>query len=270
MLFLNLYKHIESGTLENAVIGINCKVPVDRMKSRKLFVMLTFITHAYIRTTKYSCIPESLAIPLFSCASNLSLRPTISYASTVQFNILPFDADCLDCDLQMFGTVTDGEDEEWFYKCSAFIERLAPSFIEKCFMFFKSIECNDFVSANFHLHYLSDVVVSFKIKLERVRERCLPFLFNSCIRFYLQGCDMAYGNFGQFCFAGANAGQSPFIQLVDIVCGIKHDDQFPMNMRQYMADCDFKVLQYFEKLPSIRELIMKSRDPSNARVNLIE
>lgn len=274
-LFSHLPAYVQNGGLREEVERLaHFDLPSDVFSLRRAFVMLTFITHVYVRgVLKHeqllSTIPLQISEPLIAMSGSLGVQPIVSFASTAQFNVLPFTEETTDDNLPVFGSATGTPDEVWFYKCSVMIERCAPRFIELTLKTMQDLQDNNnLADAAESMATMVQLLDSFSTKLSRVREHCKPALFYNNIRPYLAGWKhdpllpkgVQYGNAGHFSYVGGNAGQSPLMQLVDIVLGIEHAGDFCSNMFACMPTSDQVVLRYFKGKSSLRALSMACKD----------
>jgi indoleamine 2,3-dioxygenase len=275
-IFTQLPKYIQDGGIRESVYNladIHFRIPLDEHLQRRLFVMLAFIAQVYIRGSgkdTVDVLPSVLSVPLVAIAKGLGVMPIISYASTTQFNVLPFSPETTDDDIIIYGSATGLIDEFWFYKCGVFIERLAPSFIQNVLYAQECLELGIFDRAHEYMISVNGIVALLKPKLMRIREHCVTDNFYNSIRKYLAGWKndaslpegVKYeGVEGRLVLPGATAAQSPFIMIVDIVMGIDHSGS---SFSQLMLECvpaqDRLVIDYFKKQLSLRTLVENSCD----------
>ena len=244
-----------------------------------IFVLLTFAVHLYIRgsfecTESLDVIPSPISGTLISLGKELGLQPIASYATTTQFNIMPYSASTPDDDIQIIASATGMIDEIWFYKCAVFIERLAPEFISKVLNAYACIELNRVYDAVVHVNELVNIINLFIPKLKRIREQCNPDVFYNQIRKYLQGWSndrtlpngVDYEGFGRLMLPGATAGQSPLIQLVDIVLGVQHKSPIGQRMFNSVPGIDRAVLEHFKSIDSLRMRIILTQSPELVKI----
>ena len=244
-----------------------------------IFVLLTFAVHLYIRgsfecTESLDVIPSPISGTLISLADKLGLQPIASYATTTQFNIMPFSASTPDDDIQIITSATGMIDEIWFYKCAVFIERLAPDFISNVLNTYTCIELDRINDAVVHVNELVNMINLFTPKLKRIREKCNPNIFYHRIRKYLQGWKndrslpdvVDYEGIGRLKLPGATAAQSPLIQLVDIVLGVEHKSLIAQSMFNSVPVKDRAVLEHFKSIDSLRERIILTQSPELIKI----
>ena len=59
---------------------------------------------------------------------------------------------------------------------------------------------------------------------------------------------------------GGSAGQSAFIQILDILYGIEYTDkkkEFILNVRNFMTSKQREFIRFIEELPQLKEYIIK-------------
>lgn len=275
-LFAKLPDYIMSEGIRDAVSGLQpIAIPTDIICMRRLFVMLSFISHVFIRgainyNNGVDVLPKKLATPLVELAEKVGVMPIGSYASTTQFNVLPFTSNTSDDDIVIMGSATGLGDEVWFYKSGLIIERLSCEYIEGVLGVHEAFNANDKNGAYNGLLKILNITKQFKPKLMRLREKCRVEQFYGVIRKYLAGwkndCQFTngveYEGFGRMVLPGATAAQSPFIQLVDITLGIGHKGDFAQLMYECVPAGDRRVLDYFKATPSLHDIVHTLKDPA--------
>lgn len=234
----------------------------------RLFVILSFLAQLFVRggpkdNVQTSCLPELLAKPLLEAAAELGVEPIVSYASTVQFNIAPFEGHTLDDELDVVFTATGTEDERWFYKIGAMLERRAPAFVDVVIECHNALVMREKGRAEERLSYLAALLSTLKGKLERIYEQCNSSVFYSSARRLLVGWrddpdlndESVYGLAGTGSYYGVCMEQSPLLQLVDIVLGIGHERGPSKIMWRSVPRVDRMTLEYFASRQSLRQLV---------------
>lgn len=89
--------------------------------------VLAYLAHFYIHSLSPDAtpvIPASIAIPLVATSAALGVAPILTYADTVQWNIVARDTSkpLAPGNLRVLTTFSGTEDEEAFYQCCANIE----------------------------------------------------------------------------------------------------------------------------------------------------
>lgn len=94
---------------------------------RRAHHVLAYLTHFYIHSLPVGSapiIPASIAIPLCTTSSQLGITPILTYADTVNWNLVARDPSLplAPGNLRTLTTFTGTDDEDAFYQCCANIE----------------------------------------------------------------------------------------------------------------------------------------------------
>ncbi|KAI9482135.1 Indoleamine 2,3-dioxygenase [Coemansia mojavensis] len=249
------------------------KMPVlstDRLATqaeyRRAFSILSFMAHAYVwgRNGAVSepaseFLPASIAVPWVATAEFLQLNPVVCCAGVCHWNwqILDPDADDI-MDIDNLGTIhtfSGSLDESWFYLVTTAIEAKCARGLNAILAAVEAVEEDNMEKVTHSLHQIAYSLGEANVILERMYERCDPYVFYWKIREFLAGWEnmeeagLPYGvlyegvddtdrfsldNWQSLLrrfrkYAGGSAAQTPLLQAFDIALGIKH---FPTGEKQ--------------------------------------
>ncbi|KAL1902094.1 Indoleamine 2,3-dioxygenase [Ceratocystis pirilliformis] len=287
--------NLQALILSRRLRGVIDRLPVlstigleDEAEWRRAYMMLCFMAHAYIwgDDRPEEKLPRCISAPLLEVSKHLELPPVATYAAVCLWNFKPLfideDIDNLE-NLSTLNTFTGSLDESWFYLVSVAIEaRGAPS-IGLLLKTIQAVRDNDPDTAASCLRHLAELLTDLTTLLERIHERCAPFVFYNQIRPFLAGSrNMAdaglpsgvlyedargYTEYRQY--AGGSNAQSSLIQFFDIALGISHRPtgqksdgnsmssrhSFMEEMLQYMPGGHARFLRDVELVANIREYV---------------
>lgn len=250
---------------------------VNNVKSegelRYIYSIFTFVCQKYIRCLgkdeQIDILPYHIGIPWNISAKRLGLPEATTYSSVVLNNWKPKyeKIESID-DIEIIHTITNTEDEKWFYKVHIAIELMGSPVLQK-------LENWDNIMKSEKLlqELLSDFLVFLKEStrlVNRMKEYCHPDFFWNQIRIYLAGYDdktmfpdgLRIENTDVIIrWAGGSGAQSTLLQMTDTVFGVKHDvahaGDFLNRMRSYMPPADREFLLVLEKNGSIEKHVKK-------------
>ena len=238
-------------------------------EKRRAHLVLAYLTHFYIHSLPLSepvRIPPPLTIPLLKVSEILDIPPLLIYADTGIYNWYPEGGEASLPTTETIRTqtsFTNSIHEEEFYLCATRIElrgvealslmRSISHLLASAYMVSSSTQSsslepsgpseadvlNDKISS--HLARLSIVVQDLRTLLLRVREKCDPEVYYTCVRPWFRGEDSTPGREWVFEggvypsgrtpngggerlreLSGPSAGQSALIHLLDIFLGVDH------------------------------------------------
>eukprot|EP00842_Homolaphlyctis_polyrhiza_P002958 jgi/Hompol1/3663/HPOL_006671-RA len=231
-------------------------------EQQRAFLLLTMVAHSYIigipkADAVEPVLPECIAVPWFSLATLLDLKPVISYVSIELFNWYLLDpSGPLDLsNIAMQHTFSGVVDEAWFYLIPLGIEAIAAPAVKGLVDAQQAIldgaGSNETATAALTdaLTVVAESTEKITALLKRMYEKCDPQIFWTRIRNYSGGsknsATMPNGIFFEGVttidahvnpdapppagrigtwrrYAGASAGQSPVIHTLDVGLDIHH------------------------------------------------
>ncbi|CAG8454207.1 9413_t:CDS:2 [Paraglomus occultum] len=226
----------------------------DRLKTpaefRRAFLVLSILAHGYIWGNFEPVVdrlPAGLAIPWVKVSAYLEVAPIVNHAAVVLWNwrlIFPNEPLCLN-NLATLDTYSNTLDESWFYLVTTAIEGVggrALAAIISAFQAARDANNKDLIAS---LTDISTAISDIRECLQRMYEKCDPYVFYWKVRPYLAGWEnedrlpkgIIYEGVdgvdekGETIFrqyVGASAGQSALIQALDIALNVEH---YPTNTK---------------------------------------
>ncbi|KAL6816208.1 indoleamine 2,3-dioxygenase [Trichoderma camerunense] len=245
---------------------------------RRAYVMLAYMTHAYIWAgdNPEEVLPSQITVPFLAVSAHVELPPVLTYAAASLWNFTCSGEDFSKPeDLSTLFTFTDTESESWFLLISVAMEAKATSIIQAIMGALEAAKTRNYSVISDALQEITSFMNSAGKLLERMYEKCDPMTFYHRVRPFLAGsknmgaAGLPRGLFydegdgkGQWRqLQGGSNGQSCLIQLLDVVLGIEHnsncvDDQksFHHEAREYMPGPHRRFLLHVAKACNIREL----------------
>ncbi|KAJ2345132.1 tryptophan 2,3- dioxygenase, partial [Coemansia sp. RSA 2618] len=265
---------------------------------RRAFSILAFMGHAYVwgRNGAVSepaaeFLPASIAAPWVAVAEFLQLNPVICCAAVCHWNWQILDDDAEDpMDIDNLGTLhtfSGSLDESWFYLVTTAIEAKCARGLGAILDATAAVERDDMARVTRALHQIAHALGEANGILERMYERCDPYVFYWKIREYLAGWEnMAEAGlphgvlyegvddtdtfsldnwqslFRRFRkYAGGSAAQTPLLQAFDIALGIKHFPTGERGPQSSVADarCQLRA-QGVPEPPPVNSYLVQMRD----------
>lgn len=238
-----------------------------------VYSVFTFICQKYVRCLgkddQIHILPYQIGIIWHISAQKLGLPEATTYASVVLYNwrSLVDDPKTID-DIEVTHTITQTDDEAWFYKIHMAIE-LSGSEILQMLTKWNTIVKNEDIMFKlltmFHQFLENGIIL-----LHQMKKHCRPDFFWGQIRIYLAGYDdvtMFPNGLGientdiKIKWAGGSGAQSTLLQMTDAVFGVKHDvahaGEFLQRMRSYMPPKDRDFLLMLEANGSIEKYVKR-------------
>ncbi|KAL5604275.1 hypothetical protein BROUX41_002248 [Berkeleyomyces rouxiae] len=289
--------NLQALILSRRLRGVIDRLPVlstigleDEAEWRRAYMMLCFMAHAYIwgDDQPEEKLPPCISAPLLEVSKHLELPPVATYAAVCLWNFKPLfideDIDNLE-NLSTLNTFTGSLDESWFYLVSVAIESKGAPSIGLMLKAIQAVRDNDPDTVASCLRRLAELLTDLTTLLERMHERCAPFVFYNQIRPFLAGSRnmgdaglpngvlyedaRGYTEYRQY--AGGSNAQSSLIQFFDIALGVSHrptgqksdssasgtstKHSFMEEMLQYMPGGHARFLQDVELVANIREYV---------------
>ncbi|TDZ32044.1 Indoleamine 2,3-dioxygenase [Colletotrichum trifolii] len=261
----------------------------DEAEWRRAYVILTFLTHAYVwgGDKAEEVLPPAISVPLLQVSNHLEVPPVATYAGLNLWNFLSTTDDFTDLEsLESLHTFTGTRDEAWFYLVSVAMEAQGARIMTDMMRALESIRTRDYDTITRGLENLSANIRQIGALLERMYEHCDPMVFFYEIRPFLAGSkNMAAAGLPNGVFydegdgrgswqqwRGGSNGQSSLIQFLDIVLGVEHTSEgnsnphtskaagrerqppaFHEEVRGYMPGPHKRFLEHVTRMGSIRE-----------------
>jgi indoleamine 2,3-dioxygenase len=254
---------------------------VNNVKSegelRYVYSVFTFVCQKYIRCLgkdeQLDTLPYHIGLPWHISAKRLGLPEATTYSSVVLNNWRPkYEKFKSIDDIEVIHTITNTEDEKWFYKIHMAIELMGAPVLQQLSNWDNIVKSKELLA-----QLLADFCVFLREStklVNKMTDHCNPEFFWGCIRIYLAGYDdktmfpdgLKIENTDiQIRWAGGSGAQSTLLQMTDTVFGVKHDiahaGEFLNRMRTYMPPADRNFLLLLEKNGSIEKHVKKFKSP---------
>lgn len=179
-------------------------------------------------------------------------------------------------------TASGSIDESWFYMVSVAMEALSGDLIRLFIDIANAARTGDHMGMKTFLDVLSERISDLEKILMRMYEENLPAIFYQRIRRYLSGWlnddqlpnGVYYGEEDiPRQYAGGSNSQSPMIQALDIVLGIRHTKSdhhdtglasagaYLLEMRQYMSKEHRNFLAWLQENVNIHAIVSEPNVP---------
>ncbi|KAL8342997.1 hypothetical protein RB598_004383 [Gaeumannomyces tritici] len=249
----DLPKLLREGKLRSAIDNLpilDCSRLGPEPEWRRAYIVLTFLTHAYIwgGETPSERLPPQVTVPVLAVSEHLDLPPVVTYAASNLWNFRTTgaagdpasfsDLESLDCLLSFTGT----PDESWFYIISVAMECEGGDIIPTMLSAMERISAagtngaDVYTTATAALEQLMACIRRVGRILDRMHERCEPEVFYHAIRPFLAGSknmqaaglprgvfyERGGGEGDWMRLRGGSNGQSSLIQFFDLVLGVEH------------------------------------------------
>jgi indoleamine 2,3-dioxygenase len=222
-------------------------------------------------------LPQRLAVPWHIVAESLGRPPVLSYSSYALHNFFRFDPGReIECgNLGLIQNFLGGIDEEWFILVHVEIERRAAPGMAVLHACVEAADAGDADRLAARLTEIEASVTSMYASLERMPERCDPYIYYHRVRPYIHGWknhpDLpngvvyegveAYGRQPQQ-FRGETGAQSAIVPSLDAMLGVRHKDDilgaYLKEMRSYMPPAHRAFIDSLEARGSIRPFVQRS------------
>lgn len=249
---------------------------------KRAMVVLSYLGHAYVWSGERpaAVLPARIAVPWHEVATHEGRPPVLSYASYCLDNWFRFDPD-REPEIGNIGLIQNflaGEDEEWFILIHVDIELRAAPALAALRPAQDAAIAGDTAGLKGHLETIAESLRGMYATMRRMPERCDPYIYYHRVRPYIHGWknhpDLpeglvyegveAYGGRPQQ-FRGETGAQSAIVPALDAVLGIGHEEDllktYLMEMRDYMPPAHRRFIESLEAKPSVRELVLSTRDP---------
>lgn len=246
---------------------------------RRAMSLLSYLGHAYVwcGDRPATHLPAKIAAPWHAVAKKLGRPPVLSYCSYSLDNWFRFDRSRPPVlgNIGLLQNFLAGEDEEWFILVHVDIEyRAAPGIASLAPAQQAAIE-GDVSRATTHLRIIGDALDGMYATMQRMTERCDPYIYYHRVRPYIHGWKnhpdlpdgLVYEGVEEFGgipqkFRGETGAQSAIVPCMDAVLGVYHEADelktYLMEMRTYMPPEHQAFLRQLESQPSVREFVKNS------------
>ncbi len=262
------------------MVDFSSRTLVSEAEWRRAYVLLTFLSQAYIWAEGEAGLPDKvprvLAVPWASVADHVGLPPVITYTANVLYNWRPKDQhrsmENLD-NLAAIHTFTGTEDESWFYVVHVVIELAAVPGIKAVVAALSDLADQDEWKLTENLNVITESLKQMTVVLKRMYERCNQEKFYVKVRPFQTGTKgldafpdgLVYEGVSPTAkkFSGGSAAQSSAIPTFDIFLGIKHTGsyaEFLAETRQHMPPKHRLFLEELAKQPPVREYAKQTRN----------
>lgn len=248
-------------------------------QQERAMMLLSYLGHAYVWGEKepVHSLPANLAKPWCAVAEMLQRPPVLSYASYALNNwyVLDPEQPIALGNIALLQNFLGGVDEEWFILVHVDIEEKAKTVIQALFPIVEAAEQGQIARVNAHLHVIAAGLTQMCASLDRMPERCDPYIYYNRVRPYIHGWknnpalpngliyEGCFNQQPQF-FRGETGAQSSIIPALDHVLGIRHQRDelsvYLQEMRDYMPKEHRDFLKNLEKLESVRSVVAHSED----------
>jgi indoleamine 2,3-dioxygenase len=255
--------------------------PTDKLSTQhqieRAMLILSFLGHAYVWGDKMTTttIPASLAKPWYEVATQLGRPPVLSYASYALNNWQKIDKE-LPVKLGNIALIQNfhgGQDEEWFVLIHVAIEAKIADALQAVLPMLIASKKKDNNTVIEHLQTIVKGLTDICNILDRMVERCDPYIYFNRVRPYIHGWKnnpalpngLIYEGVAEYenkpqQFRGETGAQSSIIPVMDAVFNIEHQNDllraYLQEMRIYMPYEHRDFLEKIESSGGIRHYII--------------
>ena len=253
----------------------------DEREVERAMVILSFLGHAFVwgEDPPAARLPASLAVPWHAVAQRLGRPPVLSYASYALHNWRRMDPSGPVAlgNIALAQNFHGGLDEEWFVLVHVDIEARAAPVVAALGPVSCDAADGDVPKAIRGLETVALGLEGMLATLERMPERCDPYIYFHRVRPYIHGWTeqpalphgVIYEGVEEFGgkpqrFRGETGAQSSIVPSLDAFLGITHRDDplrsYLQEMRDYMPPAHRAFIAALESGSPVRELALRRRD----------
>lgn len=226
---------------------------------QRAMLLLSIFANGYVWTEESAAkeIARGVAMPLCELATLLGRPPIVAHASMVLQNWYKVDpAGPLALDniaaRQLF---LGGMDEQWFYLVTVAIEAAGAAAMPLLLEMQDARENGDVDLVELKLNALAGIITEMFAILQRMPEKCDPYIFYHRVRPYVTGWPapgVIYSGVDEKpkILAGGSAAQSSLLQAIDAALGVQHQNsaagEFLLEMRRYMPPAHRAFVEMLE------------------------
>jgi indoleamine 2,3-dioxygenase len=236
---------------------------------RYVYVLLSMISHSYLKWNPSSILPKQLAVPFWYVSKQIGILPVATHAGLDLWNFRTIDKSksrTLDNIIQNI-SFTGTKDEKYFNLIMTEIEEIGSHVFNDLRNIPYCVKDKNEKELIVILEKLDIVLTNINISVSKMHDGCKPEVFYHVIRPYLAGWHdkgLIFEGVSEepTKFKGGSAAQSSLIQLIDIVLGVYHESPFFKEMREYMPKDHSDILYDLEKQMhenNIYEFIMNKK-----------
>jgi len=244
---------------------------------RRAMLLLSYLGHGYVwgETEPADHVPAAIAIPWCAVAARLGRPPVLSYASYALDNwrLLDRGGRLALGNLAIVQNFLGGADEDWFILVHIEIEARAAAVLARIGPASAAAARGDAAALAEVLAGIASGIESLCETLQRMPERCDPYIYYQRVRPYIHGWKnhpllphgvvyegvAALGERPQT-FRGETGAQSGIVPALDAALGVAHADDplraYLLEMRDYMPPRHRAFLEALEATPSIRAAVL--------------
>ena len=249
----------------------------------RAMLLLSYFAHAYVwgQDPPADRLPANLAVPWSALAHQLGRPPVLSYASYALHNWRRLDASApIDLgNIVLLQNFLGGVDEEWFILVHVDIEAKAAPILRALAPIQSAVIAGRAPEVTAQLSIIAHALESMYRTLDRMPERCDPYIYYNRVRPYLygwkdqpalpqgllyEGVEAFHGQRQRF--RGETGAQSGIIPCLDALLGVEHKNdvlrEYLREMRDYMPPGHRKLLSDIERGPTIRRFVADRSDPA--------
>jgi len=274
-----LPKRLLTGSLRRSLSGL----PILAAESlpagaslRRAMLVLSYLGHGYVWSDADPAdhVPAAIAVPWCAVASRLGRPPILSYASYALDNwrLLDRSGPLALGNLAIAQNFLGGADEDWFILVHVEIEARAAGILASLGPATTAAARGDGGSLAEQLCGIAAGIESLCETLERMPERCDPYIYYHRVRPYIHGWKnhpllphgVVYEGVATFgerpqSFRGETGAQSGIVPALDAALGVVHAHDplraYLLEMRDYMPPRHRAFLEAIEVAPSIRAAV---------------
>jgi len=255
---------------------------LDARAKERAYGLLSFLGHAAVWGEEpfLTSLPANLAVPWCAAADALKRPPVLTYASFNLHNWRRLDPDgpvALGNTARRWNFL-GGQDEEWFSAVHVAIEAAGGKAVYAAADAQRLAAAGPFDAAARRgaAAALADAAAAIRAcvaVLERMGERCDPYIYHQRVRVFMQGwtadgmpeAGLAYEGAGRSeTFFGETGAQSSLVPALDAALGIgmSEDDLLPylLAMRDYMPAEHAAFVRHLEAGPRLRDAVVAAGD----------
>jgi indoleamine 2,3-dioxygenase len=254
---------------------------------RRAMLVLSYFGHAYVwgESQPADRIPSCIAVPWCAAAERLGRPPVLSYASYALDNWRRLDPNgplSLE-NLAIVQNFLGGADEDWFILVHLEIEARAARVIARLGPATECAARRDARGLGAELEVIASGLESLCESLQRMPERCDPYVYYQRVRPYIHGWKdhpllpngVVYEGVTRFDgrpqqLRGETGAQSGIVPAVDAALGVTHADDplraYLAEMRDYMPPGHRAFVEAVEAAPSVRAAVLACGD---AELNVV-
>ncbi len=247
-----------------------------QQEQERAMLLLSFMGHAYVwgGQEPAAILPEVLAVPWHRVAQSLGRPPVLSYDTYALNNWRRIDREAPVAlgNIALLQNFLGGMDEEWFILVHVEIEARAARGLAALGPAQQAVQDRDARSLEEELEALFHSLTEVRKTLERMPERCDPYIYYQRVRPFIHGWKdspalpegLVYQGVDEWSgkpqrFRGETGAQSAIVPALDAALGILHREDplshYLREMRLYMPPAHRTFVETIEQGPSIRDYL---------------